>query len=192
MKPTLGVLLAAAVCVSMAFAPLARADWDLILKTGSYTLSDDSQRIENISLTLDDSASSVFGVEGQWYARPDVAIGGEYFQFSSDWTSGIGTSGDIDASALMFNIKKYFNTEKAVQPYIGAGLGFAGIDFTGPGGSTTGSDIAFQAMAGVAVKGKKVGFYSELKWFSSEPEDDVGEEVDIGGTGLFAGVSLHF
>ena len=52
--------------------------------------------------------------------------------------------------------------------------------------------LALQAMAGIAVKGKKAGFYSEFKWFSSQPEDDVGEEIDIGGTSLFVGISFHF
>ncbi len=197
MKPKLGMLLAVVLCTSMAWASAAQA-WDLILKTGNYTLSDDSQTIfdpffGSFDLAFDDKSDSVFGIEGQWYWQPDTALGIEYLQFSNDWTStAAGTSGDIDVSAFMFNFKKYFNTKHKVQPYIGAGIGFASLDFNGPGGTASGDDIAFQVVGGVHVRGKKAGFYSELKWFSSQPEDDAGEDIDVGGTGIFAGVSFHF
>ncbi len=191
MKPIRGVLFAVVICGSMVLAPAAHA-WDLIVKTGNYTLSDDSQTIETIPLRLDDESDSVFGIEGQWFWRPETAFGLEYMQFSNDWSSGVGTSGDIDVSAFLFNLKKYFNTRGKVQPYIGAGIGVASLDFEGPGGSASGDDIAFQVVAGIHVRGKKAGFYTELKALRSQPEDEFGEDIDVGGTGVFAGVSFHF
>lgn len=192
MRHTANLLLAGMVCASLTFSAAARADWDLIVKTGAFKLSKDSQTVSGVGLTFDDSASGVFGIEGQYRLRPDVTLGGELLRYKNDWKSSIGTSGDADTTALMFNIKKYFNTSKKVQPYIGGGIGFASTDLNGPGGTGTGDGLALQAMGGVELRFKKVGFYSELKWLGAKPEDEAGEKIDVSGVGLFAGVAIHF
>jgi opacity protein-like surface antigen len=192
-KYFLPLVLAVSVGISATFSPTVRADWTLILKGGSFRLSDDSQTLSGgITLSFDEDASSVFGIEGEWRLNDNVALGGEYFTYSNDWVSILGTSGEIDTGVLMFNVKRYFNTAKRIQPYIGAGIGFAALDFKGPGGRGTGSDLALQAMGGVAVRWQRIGLYTEVKWLSSEPEDDVGDKIDVSGVGLFAGLSIHF
>ncbi len=45
---------------------------------------------------------------------------------------------------------------------------------------------------GVTVRAKKIGLYTEVKSFSSEPEDDFGDDIDVSGTGFFSGISFHF
>lgn len=186
------VAVTVALILSTGFSPTYAASTALILKTGSFTLSKESQSISGISLTFDDSASSVFGVELEWRKDDGTAFGAEVFGFSNDWRSNVATSGDNDTFAWMFNLKKYFAPSNTINPYIGAGIGFASADFSGPGGSATGSDFAIQAMAGLEVRVEKVGFYTEIKWFNSKPEDDFGDDIDVSGTGVFAGISIFF
>ena len=192
MKHTSHLLLAGLVVTSfLVFSAAARADWDLIVKLGAFQLSKDSQTVSGVGLTFDDTASGVLSIEGQYRMKPDLTLGGELLGYTNDWDSSIG-SGDMDTGVLMFNIKKYFNTTKKVQPYIGGGVGFAATDLNGPGGTGTGSGLALQAMGGVELRFNKVGFYSELKWLGAKPEDEDGEKINVSGVGLFAGAAIHF
>ena len=169
-----------------------QADSALIVKAGSFELSDDTQGISGgISLMFDKDASSVFAIEYEW-GIDEVVLGGELLGYSNDWDSSAATSGDNDTLAIMFNVKRYFEIHKSIQVYIGGGIGIASVDLDGPSGSATGDDLALQVMAGVTVRAKKVGFYTEVKSFSSEPEDDFGDDIDVSGTGLFGGMSFHF
>lgn len=165
----------------------------LVLKTGTFTLSEESQSLSGIPLAFDDSASGVFGIELEWRMAGGTGFGLELVRYGNDWSSGIGTRGDNDTTGLLFNAKKYFDVSPSVHPYVGAGIGFAGIDFDGPGGSASGSDLALQAMAGIDFRvGEKLGIYTEVKYLTSEPEDDFGDNVDVTGTGFFVGLSVGF
>jgi opacity protein-like surface antigen len=169
-----------------------QADSALIVKAGSFELSEDTQGISGgISLMFDKDASSVFAIEYEW-GIDEVVLGGELLGYSNDWDSSAATSGDNDTLAIMFNVKRYFEIHKSIQFYIGGGIGIASVDLDGPSGSATGDDLALQVMAGVTVRAKKVGLYTEVKSLSSEPEDDFGDDIDVSGTGFFGGISFHF
>lgn len=185
-------LVAGAVFGSLGVSPAMADPVALIIKAGSFKLSDESQSISGISLTFDDKASGVFGGELEWRTKENVAFGAELLLYSNDWRSGVGTTGDNDTLALMVNAKRYFAVSKNVFPFVGAGVGFASVDFTGPGGSASGSDLAVQAMAGIEFRADKIGFYTEAKYLTSKPEDDFGAEIDVTGVGLFAGLSITF
>ncbi len=193
MKSVTTLLSMAAITTTMFLSPTAQADSALIIKTGSYTLSDEAQNLGGgaATVTFDEDASGVFGVEYEW-GLGNTTIGGELLTYSNDWDSDVPSSGDNDTLAIMFNVKRYFEIHKSIQFYIGGGIGIAFVDFDGPGGSAEGDDLALQVMAGVTVRAKKVGLYTEVKSFSSEPEDDFGDEIDVSGTGLFGGISFHF
>lgn len=165
----------------------------LILKTGSFSLADDTQSSAGLPLTFDENASGIFGAELEWRMASGAAFGVELLRYNNDWRSGIGTSGDLDTTAFMFNGKKYFvNDRDPIRPYIGAGIGFASVDFHGPGGSASGDDLALQAMAGIDFRFNQVGLYTEVKYLSSRPEDDFGDDIDVSGIGVFGGVSVNF
>lgn len=193
MKACLLSLLVVAMCALPGISLTANADGTIVIKAGSFKLSDDTQDLSGgISLTFDEDASGVFGVEGEWHVSDKVAIGGELLSYSNDWDSNVGTSGDVDTIALMFNARRYFGIGKLLRFHIGGGIGFASTDFEGPGGSVSGDGIALQAMGGLRVQRGKLGFFSELKLFVSEPEDDLGDEIEVSGTGLFAGITFAF
>lgn len=181
-----------AIVASLSAGPAMADSVALIVKAGSFKLSDETQAISGISLTFDDKASGVFGGELEWRRNDNIAFGAELLLYSNDWRSGLGTVGDNDTLALLVNAKKYFAATKHVLPFIGAGIGFTSADFSGPGGSVSASDLALQAMAGIEFRGEKVGFYTEAKYLTSKPEDDVGANIDVSGVGIFAGVSITF
>ena len=168
----------------------------IIFKTGNYTLSDDFQTLDAtltvIDLTIDEDSSGVFGIEAEWHTNNNFALGGELLRFKNDWVSDAPSTGDIDATLLMFSAKKYFDLTRWLHPYIGLGVGIAVADFEGPGGNAAAVDLAIQAKAGIEFFGEPVGLYTEVKSLSSKPEDSDGDEIDISGTGVFAGISIKF
>lgn len=187
-----GTLVMSAVVGSLCASPTMADPVALIVKAGSFKLSDESQSISGLPLTFDDKASGVFGGELEWRTKENVAFGAELLLYSNDWRSGASTTGDNDTLALMVNAKRYFAVSKNVFPFVGAGLGLASVDFSGPGGSASGSDFAMQAMVGIEFRAEKIGFYTEAKYLTSKPEDDVGAEINVTGVGLFAGLSVMF
>ena len=191
MKPLISVLSLIVMTATTFLSHPVQADSALIIKTGSYTLSDETQGLGGDTLTFDEDASGVFAIEYEW-GIDKVALGVELLSYRNDWDSSIATSGDNDTLATMLNVKRYFEIGKSIRFYIGGGIGIASVDFDGPGGSASGDDFALQVMAGVTVRAEKIGLYTEVKSFSSEPEDDFGDDIDVSGTGLFGGISFHF
>jgi hypothetical protein len=52
--------------------------------------------------------------------------------------------------------------------------------------------MAFALAGGVEFRWQRVGIYTELKAFSADTEDDLGQKVDLGGWRWAAGVTLAF
>lgn len=170
-------------------AGTARAGFNILAKGGLFTLASGSQTVLATALDID-TASTALGLEGEWITATGWAFGAEYLGHSHGYTSA-GGSGDLSATVIMLNVKKYFRYGSTVQPYLGVGIGSAAAKMSGAiNGSAGGS--AFQAMGGVAFRGKHVGGYTELKYQGAKAEDANGEAVDVGGVGLFAGISAQF
>jgi hypothetical protein len=74
---------------------------------------------------------------------------------------------------------------------VGVGLGFTDTTYSGDltGGA---SGLAYQALAGMEFRFKHFGVYLMGKYLASTTEDSSGEEVEVGGTGILAGVSFIF
>jgi len=174
----------------------ARSGVTLILKGGSFQLANDSQTIVLLNRTFS-AASLAYGLEGEWRLENGFAFGMELFGHSQDYTTAGSTApGDMTVTSVFFNAKKYFRPSAVVQPYIGVGFGSATTDLSG---AITGSaaGYALQGMAGVAFRWRHVGIYTEFKYAHAETEGtntDTGlpEIVDVSGTGLFVGMSVHF
>jgi len=167
----------------------------LLLKLGSYQLASGTQTI--ISANRDFSAMSVaYGLEGEWRLRSGLAFSLELFGHTQEYTTTASAeSGDMAVYNFFINMKEYFRTNEIVQPYIGFGVGTTAARFSaGTGGGITGSagGFAVQGVAGVAFRWRDVGIYTELKLKRAEIEDKAGQSVDVSGTGLFAGLSVHF
>lgn len=174
----------------------ARSGVTLIIKGGSFQLANDSQTIVLVNRTFS-AASLAYGLEGEWRLENGFAFGAELFGHSQDYTTAGSTApGDMTVTNVFFNAKKYFRPDAVVQPYIGVGFGSATTDLSG---AITGSaaGYALQGMAGVAFRWRHVGIYTEFKYAHAETEGTnastgLPEIVDVSGTGLFAGMSVHF
>jgi opacity protein-like surface antigen len=172
----------------------------LMIKPGSFKINSESQTLNLTSgtsiLQFDTSSSSVFGVEGEWFVRPDISIGVEVVKFSNKYvdtsaTPPNPTDGSTDTLAFLVNAKRYFLPASEWQPYIGAGLGSALVDFSGAiSGSTSG--IALQAVGGIQWRRDQFALRAEYKYLKANTEDDSGQKVDMSGSGLFLGVGFYF
>lgn len=173
-----------------------RAGVTLIFKGGSFSLGSDVQNINaqsggvptSFQTTFGGSASA-FGMEAEWRSRNGWAFGGEAMVHSHEFTTvpvvTLG-QGDMRVVSVLVNAKKYFRPEAIVQPYLGAGIGIAVVSMSGQlEGTTTG--YSMQAMGGVAFRWEHIGLYTEAKFQANKTPD-----VDASGTGLFAGLSVHF
>lgn len=170
------------------------ANFALALKLGSFKLGEESQTIvSNTERLFDSSASSVFALEGEYFVRPDLSFGVEVVSYSNDFTtpSSAAQTGSTDTTAVFFNTKRYFLPAGAWQPYVGVGLGGAGVDFSGWITGSTGG-FALQAMGGLQWRADRLAARAEYKYVSADTEDDNNQKVDMSGSGLFLGVGFYF
>jgi len=187
---TAGLAIAVACGVS---TPALADSVAVILKAGSFSVSEDRQTIDGGNVGLDDSASGVFGIEGEWRQTNGLALGIEYLQYENDVSapSVVGSS-TMDTSLVLFNVKKYFNPTATVNPYIGAGLGAVSVDFGGDIITGSAGGFALQAIGGIEFRFDKVGLYTEFKALHAVAEDEAGEKAKASGSGVFAGISISF
>ncbi len=174
-------------------APEPKGDSGLtmIIKMGSFQLASASQQILGQTFNFS-SAGLAYGLEGEYRLENGFAFGMEVLGYSQDYTvTGFPLGGDMAVTNIFFNAKKYFRPGSIAQPYLGAGIGAATSSF---GGALTGSagGTAIQGMAGIAFRWQQFGIYTEFKYASAKVEDASGEQVDVSGTGLFAGLSVYF
>lgn len=169
--------------------PAAHSGFSLIVKGGSFSLASASQSVLATNIEMD-AAAAALGVEAEWITAGGWAFGAEYLSHTRGYTSTAG-DGDLTIATVMLNMKKYFRYGTTVQPYLGIGAGGAAAAMSG-GISGGAGGFAAQAMGGVAFRGDHFGVYTEVKYQSAKAEDDNGEGVDIGGVGLFAGISAQF
>jgi hypothetical protein len=78
-----------------------------------------------------------------------------------------------------------------VYPFVGAGVGSVANSFSGDF-SGNGSGFGAQALAGIEFRFKSVGLYAQYKKLGATVKDADGEKLDVGGDGIFAGLSVGF
>jgi opacity protein-like surface antigen len=164
----------------------------LILKTGRFNMSDQAQVLDGFQTQFDSRASGVLGAELEWRGHNGFAFGGELFRFSNRLIAvGTALEGKMEAMLFMANAKKYFEISDLLYPYVGAGAGIAVTSFSG---DVTGSPSgpAYQAMAGIELRMKNFGLYTELKYLFATTEDSAGEKIKIGGKGKNVGIGVSF
>jgi opacity protein-like surface antigen len=168
----------------------------LMLKPGSFKLATGSETLNltggTFPLQFDTTSSSVFGIEGEWFVRPDISLGLEFLSFSNDYTTtGTPPKGSTDTRAFLINAKRYFLPASAWQPYLGAGLGAASADLSGPITGTT-SGFALQFVGGLQWRRDRFALRAEYKYLKADTEDDNSQKVDMSGSGLFVGIGFYF
>jgi opacity protein-like surface antigen len=172
-----------------------------MFKPGSFKINTESQTLNltsgttssTFALQFDSSSSSVFGVEGEWFVRPDISVGAELVKFSNNFMIASPAANETtDTIAFLVNAKRYFLPASDWQPYIGAGLGLATVDFSGPNIAGSTSGVALQAVGGVQWRRGQFALRAEYKYLKADTEDDFGQKVDMSGSGLFVGIGFYF
>lgn len=168
--------------------------WDLavIARTGTFRMANESQVVGRLPSTFDGSSKSVVGGEFEWRDRRGPAAGAELFYYKNDLTAnGTNLAGRQTVAAFILNGKYYFRATSRLYPFAAAGIGLTRATYSG-NLSGKASGLAYQGLAGLEFRYEPVGLSLQGKYLSSTTDDGAGEKVKVGGTGIFAGVSLAF
>ncbi|MSP82155.1 MAG: OmpA family protein [Alphaproteobacteria bacterium] len=116
--------------------------------------------------------------------RTELEVG--YRTNSVDDLSGVaGGSGDVDAMTIMVNAYYGLENESRLTPYVGGGVGWLNLDFSGvtPVGGLTlsdnGDEIGYQGIAGVGYEvAPQVDLFAEYRYLGAF--GDVGVATNAG------------
>jgi len=171
----------------LGFGLVAHADNALIIKTGKFKLSHDTQTLDGLPRSIDDDAKNVLGLAWEERAGDGLAQGFEFARYTNHWTDG-----EITSRLFMFTLKKY-QDRGLYHPYLGAGIGLVHANMSGGGINFRPSiGLAFQVVGGVEFRWEGVGLYTELKGLYAEPGNFVGDDINVSGLGVFVGLSILF
>ncbi len=163
----------------------------IIPKLGTYELDN---RNQSSGRTFETKSDSVFALEYEYHFKFGLSLGGEIVGFDNTYTKTFQYT--AESRLYMGNVKYHFNHQGAFSPFIGAGLGIAYIRNNEEPFVLSHTGEAYQAMVGIDYRFKYVGLHLEYKMVDAEAEDDFGSftisRIDLGGSGIFAGVSAIF
>lgn len=178
--------------VAAGTAPARTSEITLIVSTGTFKLSNESQVVGGPPPSSYDTASkSVLNVQLEWRSKTGLAIGGEVFSYTNDLSTSGGQPDAKQATlATLANAKYYFQTSGRARPFVGAGLGFTSNSYSGNlTGTTTG--LAYQGLVGVEFRfNNNIGLHLQYKHLASTAGAD--EKVKVGGSGLLVGLGFNF
>lgn len=178
--------------VSAPTEPSRESAFALIVSAGTFKMDNGNQVVAGLPSTYDTSSKSVFGIEAEWRFGSGFSVGGEIFSYKNDLVTptAANPNSQQEVLAFMVNGKYYFRAASWFYPFVGAGIGLASASYSGGlTGSATG--MAFQGLAGMEFRFKPVGVYLQYKNLSAKTGDS-GKEVNVGGSGFLAGVSISF
>ena len=165
----------------------------LLLKLGTLSLANDTQTILGTDRSFDKSASGPYAVEFYYQFQDSMTVGGEFLGYKATFTTtGFNDTHDVSVHVLLANAKQYYRTDTRLQPFIGAGVGVATTDVSGPTISGNTSGFAYQLMAGVEYRSENIGFFGEAKYVGANTKSSNDQNIDASGTGLFAGIVFHY
>lgn len=173
-------------------AALRPGGMSLAFKTGTLSLSNQTQTILNIDRQFDKNASGIYAIEFDYQFRDGMSVGGEMLGYKMSYTTtGTSGGGDVSVLGLFANTKQYYFTSSHLQPYLGIGAGIAATRVSGDiNGNTAG--FAYQLLAGLEYRNPSVSVFAEYKYVSVTTKSSNNQDIDASGSGIFAGVAFHF
>jgi len=171
----------------------------LTIKTGDLKLVNDSQTISGNAFRFEESANTVFAIEGETRLQREsenLSFGGEILRYKNPFKRVSSTTPGFEDTmysyAFLAKSKYYFRPGAAWQPYLGGGIGTVwSQDFSGPiHGLANG--LGYQAVAGMQLRTDRVGVRLEYTYLRARLTDDEGEKMDASARGVFFGVSFYF
>ncbi len=182
-----GLLFTGGALVALAAAPVCARETVMTLKAGAVRINDDTQLLDNATRDFDAGGPAIsITIEGR--PRPAIGHGFEYVRFWHDYTPP--RSGDAKSQLFLYTLRRYFNAQHAVRPWIGFGVGAGHTSVTD--GADVDPDVspAGQFNAGIEARSGEIGFWGEIKGIFFDVSSNI--EYDPSGVGAFAGVSFRF
>jgi opacity protein-like surface antigen len=150
---------------------------------------------------LDYDTGYTLGAAVGYNVMPSVAVELEYAYRAADLKGDI--FGDTSSNAVMANaIYKFpgMGAAGTVQPYIGAGLGWANVDVSTDdfGNFTRNDGFAYQLIGGVAYAvNPAVSLLGEVRWFGTDTgsvdgDDGVSFDTDFNTFDVLLGMTYSF
>lgn len=176
-------------------APPAAADGAVMVKGGAVLLSDDTQLIDNVLGTLDDSSNRTFAVSFEHRTRRGMAFGVEYTSYRHDYTTVVSAeAGDTRTQIVQFIVRKYFFDKSPVRPFLGVGVGggYTHAEFR-QGGIVREDDIGsfvLQGALGAEFRIENLSLMLEVKRFWHEPGSS--NDYNATATGVFGGIGFNW
>lgn len=165
----------------------------LQIKTGSLSLSNEMQTILSQDRLFDKSTSGLLGFGIDYQSSSGLSLGGEILNYKAHFvTSGFNDTHDVNVYVLLANAKQYYLTDSTFQPYLGIGTGVAVTSISGPSISGNTVGFAYQLLAGMEYRHANLGFFAEARYLGASTRDSKDQKVDVSGSGIFAGVSIHY
>jgi opacity protein-like surface antigen len=155
-------------------------------------MANDNPTVAGLSSVFDKTSSPVLSVEGEWRSKAGFAVGGEVFYYKNDVvTTPPPAITKQQVVAIMVNGKYYFRTADWFYPFVGAGIGFAGANYSGGNLKGSAGGPAYQGLAGMEFRFGSVGFHLQYKYLAANAGKS-DKQVKVGGSGVLAGVSFLF
>jgi len=171
----------------------------LTIKTGDLRLADDSQTISGSDRVFDKSAGSIFAIEGEGRLQREsenLSLGGAVIRYRNLFRRASAVGGGFEdtmyTQAFLVKSKYYLRPGKALQPYLGGGIGTVWVhDFSGPiHGFADG--LAYQGVLGMLLRADRFGMRVEYMVLRARASDNNGERIDASSRGVFVGLSFFF
>lgn len=173
MRKTLGVL---AVVSAVLAAPAANAEtWYAGGFGGVNFTHDGGVNASGVEASYD-MGLAVGGYAG-FYVQDNIRLEGElsYRANDLDTLGGAGVGGEAETLALMLNAFFDFKIESVLEPYLGAGIGFADVDYRVGGLQYDDTVLALQLVFGAGIE------VAPTTQLTVDYRLFVTEDLDVGG-----------
>jgi opacity protein-like surface antigen len=150
MRNCLGAL---AVIAAVLAAPAANAETWYIGGLGGLNYTHDGT-VNGSGLKAEYDLGFVLGGFVGLYVQDNIRLEGElsYRTNDLDTAGGVSIGGEAETLALMANVFFDFKLESNVEPYLGAGIGFADVDYTVTGIQYNDTVLALQLIGGAGIE----------------------------------------
>ncbi len=150
MRNCLGAL---AVIAAVLAAPAANAETWYAGGFGGFNYTHEGS-VNGSGLEAEYDLGFVLGGYAGFYVQDNIRLEGElsYRTNDLDKVGGISIGGEAETLALMMNAFFDFKLESNVEPYLGAGIGLADVDYTISGLRYDDTVLAIQLVGGAGIE----------------------------------------
>jgi len=160
-------------------------------KLGVADWSDDgTHSVKGNNFTFDSSHSTSLGFKYLYRLDNGFAFGDELFGYEKNYTHINGGTGQADIGQVYGLAEYYFNNDSFIKPYLGIGLGGAGIDFNGEINHVSSGKSSTIYVGIEFTINDRFAMSTEFKYFNidiDEEHDNLKADIKSNGIAAFLG-----